>query len=658
MLFGKKNTEIGDLDYKCANNIKCLALDMINNSGSGHSGVCLSAGNIIYDIYARHLVFDKNNDKWINRDRFVLSNGHASALLYSCLYMCGYLDINDLKKFRTINSNTPGHPNCLVTKGVDVSTGVLGEGIGNAVGMAIAERFLNNRYKYNKNNSLIDHYTYVLCGDGDLMEGVSYEACSLAGSLGLSKLIILYDCNNCTADGDLTDVFDEDVLKRFEAMNFNTYAVSNKIEDIDNAIKLAKTSTSKPSFIMVKTILGEYSKYQNSYLAHSKVFSKEEIGEIKNSLGIRNVSFTVSGEAFSYFNDLVDSRNSIVSKWNKKFKSIFSNLKEHYKKEIKNLIDFKREILFDDIDVNLEMSQRDISKSILEKVFVNDNLCMIGSCDLARSTGVDINVSSFTKNNYGGKSIKFGVREHAMGAIMNGIALTGIKTFASTMLVFSDHLKPSIRMSALMGLDVTYIFSHDSFLVGEDGGTHEPIEQLVSLRSIPNLTLYRPYDVNEYIGSFKSIFDNKSVSVLITSKNDVLNSKYTKINDACKGGYVLKSEKNATGILIATGYEVLIALNIYERLKKEGIFVNVVSMPSIELFEKQSNSYKEKVLPLTFKKAVIEYASSYSWYKYVYGDKYLFTIDHFGKSGNKNDLAKEFSLDEDSIYVKVKDLLK
>lgn len=648
ILKNKNNNKITEMDYKVVNNIKTLALDMISNAGSGHSGVVLSAGNIIYDIYARHLVFNKNESNWINRDRFVLSGGHASALLYSTLYMCGFLEIEDLKNFRKIGSRTPGHPEYGVTPGVDVSTGPLGEGFANAVGMAIAERHLNEKLKYNKKNSLIDHYIYVLCGDGDLMEGVSYEAASIAGNLKLSKLIVLYDSNNCTSDSRTDYTFKENVLDRFKSMNWNTVLVNDDILEIDNAIEIAKKSD-KPTIIEVKTILGKGLKEEGNAICHSKVLTVDEISKIKNKFDIRDIPYSVSQDNYEYFNKLIDERcDGKIKEYDKlinKYSDIFNI--------------FNKKINVKDIDFDGLGAQREISNKILSKIVTKNNLIIGGSCDLSFSTGTKIDVDDFTSDNYGGQNILYGIREHAMGAIMNGIALSGIKTYGSTMLSFSDFLKPSLRMAALMKLPVIYIFSHDSILVGEDGPTHQPVEQLVSLRSIPNVTVFRPYDVNEIIGAYKCALDNNSgPSVIIISKNKVESSCLTRIKGVENGAYLVKENPLSTGILAASGYELKMALNIAERLEKENIYINVVSVPSIEMFEKMDEKYKESIFPVTMKKAVLEFSSSYSWYKYVYGDKYLFTVDNFGLSGDKDDVLKYFSLDEDTVYEKIKEILK
>lgn len=660
----KEKGSFNELDYKVVNNIKSLAIDMISAAGSGHPGIVLGAASIIYDIYARHLVFDNKNDKWINRDRFIMSAGHGSALLYATLYFSGFdISLEDLKNFRKLNSKTPGHPEYNVTPGVDMSTGPLGQGFATSVGMAIGERYLNKRYSYGK-NSLIDHYTYVLCGDGDLMEGISYEAASIAGNLGLGKLIVLYDSNNMTLDGNTKETFKENVLERFKAMNWDTSVVldGRNLDLIDNAIKKAKEVTDKPSIIEVKTTIGLGSKLENTNLVHGKPLEETDITSLKEKLGIRDVPFTILEDAFDYMKKQINDRNEkIINEYNKNLAIVLPKAKEEYRKEFENLLDGKNIISFKNVDIDIkeDLSGRDISSIILNKICKNNKLIIGGACDLASSTKTYIeDGNNFTSSSYDGRNILYGVREHASGAISSGIALSGIRNFTSTFLAFADYLKPSIRLASLMNLPVLYIFTHDSILVGEDGPTHEPIEQLVMLRSIPNLTVYRPGDANEILGAYKSIFKNNNPAALVLTKEKLKTYDITKINDVEKGGYIVLDYEKYNGIIIATGSELSTAIEISKKLETKHIYARVVSMPSIELFKKQSKEYQEEILPLTSKKIVIEFSSSYSWNEFVYNDKYLFTVDNFGKSGNKEDIKKELGIDIDTLYEKIEELLK
>ena len=658
------SNKMTDLDYKTVNNIKALAIDMINEAQSGHPGIALSCAPILYTLYAKHLVFDPKNDKWINRDRFVMSAGHGSSVLYSTLFMSGFnLTIDDLRAFRSINSKAPGHPVLDKTPGVDFSTGPLGQGIASAVGMAIAERFLNKRYSYTKKNSLIDHYTYCLCGDGDLMEGVSYEACSMAGLLGLGKLIVLYDSNNMTLDGPKETSSNEKVLERFRAMNWDVYQVNgNDLNAIDTAISKAKSRKDKPSLIEVKTILGLGSKLENTNLVHGKPLEEDDITLLKEKLEIRDIPFTVVSECYNKMTEEVLERNyKVIDKYNSLYE--FKNKKiSNFKDEFENLKnnDFKMNI---DFSLNKEDTEEQkgivISKKMLEKIITNENLVLNASADVFTSCNTYIeSMGDFTKNSCG-RNIHMGVREHAMGAILNGITACGIRCFGSCFLTFSDYLKPAIRSAALMKLPVIYIFTHDTLMNGQDGSSHIPVEQLVSLRSIPNVVVYRPCDANEIIGSYKSaINDLEHVSILIISKEKLNTLENTSINSVSKGAYILKDNTDLDACIISTGSEVETALYVAKRLEELGKKIRVVSMPSIEKFSMQDKKYLYDVLPKNCKRYVIEYSSSYSWYKFITNPSNMFTIDTFGKSGKKDDLLKEYKLDKDSILNKILKTLK
>ena len=667
ILTTSKKIEFTEQDYKVLNNIKALGIDMINEANSGHPGIVLGAAPILYDLFAKHLVFNPDDDKWINRDRFILSAGHGSALLYATLFMSGYpITIEDLKDFRKIDSITPGHPEYNKTPGIEATTGPLGQGFAMAVGMAMAEKFQNTRYLYSKDASLINHYTYVLCSDGDLMEGISYEAASIAGNLGLGKLIVLYDSNNVTLDNNTNETFKENVLDRFKAMNWDTFTANGEdLNEIDSAIARAREIKEKPSIIEFKTILGKGSKLQNTSDVHGKPLTEEDITYVKKSLGIRDVAFTVSNDSYSYMKEHIMERNlPLYDNWHKKFASIKDKIKEEYQVEIDKLIN--NDLAIDMKNFTLEITEdlceapRDTSHRILNKLITEELPVLVGSADVASSTKLYLdNMGNFLDKNPKGRNILFGVREHAMGAILNGLTLSEIRVIGSTFLTFSDYLKPAIRMSALMKLPVIYIFTHDSIEVGEDGPTHQPIEQLIGLRSIPNVTVYRPCDANEIIGAYKSAMKNingPSIIILSKDKTDILEA--TKINEVDKGGYILLDDNNIDGIIISTGKELSKALNITNKLKDQGINVRLVSMPSIERFNLQSAEYKEKILPLTIKKIVIEFSSPYSWYNFVYNEKYLFTVNEFGQSGNREDILNSFSLNEEIILNKIKDLLK
>lgn len=623
-------------DIKIINSIKGLSIDMINKAGSGHPGVALGAAPIIYTLYSRHLNIDLEDDKWVNRDRFVLSGGHASALLYSMLFYVGYLSLEELKNFRRINSKTPGHPE-IETRGVDISTGPLGQGIANGVGMAIAEKYYENTLSKD-----IDYYTYVMCGDGDLMEGISYEATSLAGTLNLNKLLLLYDSNNVSLDGNTNLTFDEDIKKRFESINWNYIKVlnGNDINEIDRAISMAKNSD-KPTIIEIKTIIGEGSMYEGTNKVHGTPLTDEDISNLKIKLNLSQVPFDVD------MNLVYEFRNYIKNRCKKKIVNIPSENIDIY-----SLINNFYENINEPLRVTNGKIMNLISNEL--KYFIG------GSADVSLSTKTYLlEKGVFSKDNYAGRNIYYGVREHAMGAISNGIASCGIRTFNSTFLAFSDYLKPSIRMSALMNLPVTYIFTHDSITIGSDGATHQPIEQLSMLRNIPNLIVFRPADANEILGCWNEILTHKYPSALVLSRNSSPLLKESDSKKVSRGAYIVRNEKSRlSAIIIATGTEVSMAINIADDLEKYGINIRVVSMPSIELFEENEEDYKESIIPTGYKTIVIEYSSSSDWYRYVRGEKYLININNFGKSGTKEEILEYYELDYESIKKYIIDLLK
>ena len=648
----KKDKNGNIVNKKIIDNIRGLSIDMINNAKSGHPGICLGAAPIIYSLYAYHLNVDPLDDKWINRDRLVLSAGHASALLYSTLFMSGFnITIDDLKKFRKLNSITPGHPEYGKTPGVDVSTGPLGEGIANAVGMAISEKYLRSFF----GSDLIDYNTYVFCSDGDLMEGVSYEAMSLAGHLALNKLIVLYDSNDTTLDGPLKNTFSEDIEKRVTSMRWNYYLVNNgeDINSLNDAISKAKLSD-KPAFIEIKTTIGKYSMYEGSNRVHGTSLSEEDIKSIKEKLNLRDVAFSVSDDAVNRMHELVSERiKEKKSIWNEKLLNLDMDKQDLFK----YLEDINKPIVLNDLyyDFNAENNEstRIASGKIINSIADNFSLFMGGSADVGSSTKSIIVKDDLLKRN-----ISFGVREHAMGGIINGMALSGITPFASTFLAFSDHLKPSIRMSAMMNLGVIYVFSHDSISVGEDGPTHQPVEQLIGLRSIPNLDVYRPADINETLGVYKNLLETRRPSAIILGRNkvDVLSS--TSVNDTKYGAYILEKEINKLdGIIIATGEEVSLASKVINNLKEKGHGIRLVSMPSIECFLRQSKKYRNDILPNDTKIFVIEASSSYSWDLFTKRE-YMFTVDTFGKSGSKDDLLNDYGFDIKKIENKIEELLK
>lgn len=647
------------IEEKIIGEIKSLGLDMIEEAGSGHPGIVLGAAPILYTLYLNHLRFDASNPNFYNRDRFIMSAGHGSSLLYSILYFAGYdLSLDDLKAFRRLNSKTPGHPEYRKTPGVEMTTGPLGQGFATAVGYAIAEK--HTEALINKKEKVIDYNIYCLCGDGDLMEGVSYEAASLAGSLKLDNLIVLYDSNKITMDGKIDNVFDEDITLRFESMHWNVLTTSDDPSDIDNAIIKAKEAD-KPTIIQVATTIGKDSSLAGSNKSHSGCFDKEEVSKIKTTLGVRDIPFTISNEAVEEFRGYIKERNKdLVTNFNERKET----LAEEEMSILNKLINPDKSIKLTTLDYTKPDDNEELlrisAKKVLNSYSLISPLIIGGNADTSSSTKIYLNeLTPFTKDNYIGRNINFGVREHAMASIANGLALAGYRPFVSTFLSFSDYLKPALRLTALMDLPVTYIFTHDSISIGQDGPTHQPVEQLVSLRAIPNMEVFRPADSNEVIGSFKTIYENNSPSSLIIGRGSIKILESTSISATSKGGYIVHNEeRKLDGVIIATGEEVTLALEVMQLLKEKGYDLRVVSMPSIERYNNLTKEEKEELLPLGVKKFVIEKGSSYSWYSFVYKDSYLFTLDKFGASGKTEEVNSFYGFTKEEISLKIEALLK
>ena len=647
-------------EEKIVDQIRTLGIDMIHEANSGHPGIVLGAAPIIYSLYAHHINIDVNHPNYFNRDRFIMSAGHGSALLYATLYMAGFnITLEELKQFRKIDSTTPGHPELGVTPGVDMTTGPLGQGIATAVGIAMAEKHLEAKYK-----NLIDFNTYVLCGDGDLMEGISYEASSLAGTLHLNKLIVLYDSNNICLDGETNKTFTENVLDRFTSQGWNTLYVEdgNNIAEINKKIEEAKTSTDKPTIIEIKTTIGKYSKYENTSKVHGSPLQEDDITKIKEKLGIRNIPFAISQSVKEEFELLIKERCEHLEE---KFMEKLSKEEDYVKEELSYFINQNKkidikELFYDAPEDNIE-SPRDTSSKILNSIVPKTPYLIGGSADLFAANKTYINdCSDYSKDNYLGKNIFFGVREHAMGAIINGFSLCGFRPYASTFLAFSDYLKPSLRLAAMMNLPNIYIFTHDSISVGEDGPTHQPIEQLLMLRSLPNMEVFRPADANEVIGSYKAILKKESGPSAITlSRNKLPILAETKANEVEKGAYIaLDTMKKPDAIIISSGEELHQVLIACKNLKEKGIECRVVSLPNLNRYLQQSDEYKEEILPVEIRKIVVEASSSYSWNKLIYNSKYLITLDEFGTSGNYKDVYKKYGFDAESLEEKIENILK
>ena len=651
-------------DKQCINSLKMLGIDMIDHAGSGHPGIVLGAANVLYTLYAKCLNINPKDPKWFNRDRFVLSAGHGSALLYATLYMSGYdLNISDLKNFRKLNSLTPGHPEYGVTPGVDTTTGPLGQGVASAVGMALAERYYREMFnKFNPTESLIDYYTYVLCGDGDLMEGISYEALSFAGTQNLNKLIVLYDANNISLDGPTSLTFTESVVDRMEDMGFAIQMIESDPDLIEKAIKKAKKSK-KPSFIYISSIIGEGSKYQNTNIVHGKPLDSDDLLSLRSNFGLSNAPFVLSAEILEFWHKKIYDRCAkYYEEWqnkrialcneNKNIKLIFKNID---KNELNIDFDLSNFAVSDDYVEDLRLTNQKIMNIIARKspFFIG------GSADLSSSTMASIlNEDFMSQDKPLNRNIPFGVREHAMGAILNGMSLCNLHVFGSTFLTFSDYLKPAIRMSALMSLPVNYVFTHDSILVGSDGPTHEPVEQLVSLRSIPNLNVFRPCDINEVLGVWDLAIKSKSPNAIIINRGELPKLVGTQAELVKYGAYMVKKEtKHLDAVLVGSGSEVEKLVRISDELDLLGIHTRVISMVSQELFDKQSPEYKEQLLPHNSQIICFELSTTNNYTKYT-SEKYIIGIDDFGYSGNRIDVEEKMLVNYDALKSRIEKMIR
>ena len=635
-----------NIDQLCINNIRVLCSEMIDKAKSGHPGMAIGATPILHVLYTRFLNATPNNPDWFNRDYFVLSGGHASSLLYTTLHLSGYpITMNDLQSFRSLGSITPGHPEIGVTPGVDATTGPLGQGIGEAVGIALAESYLNA-----KTDGLVNHYTYVLCGDGDIQEGISQEAFSIAGYHNLSKLIVLYDSNDVQLDGDVNKCFNENNKMKFESLGWSYQLVSdgNDCEAIAKAIKKAQKAN-KPSLIEVKTIIGFGTKNQGTSKVHGAPLPHDEVIEMRQNLGTE--AFTIPQEVYDYYKDTFISRgNKAYKKWNKEYKSSNNEILDKIIED--SFIDDFNNIL-PKFDETYNNPTRKAGGAILKEIAANHLGVIGGSADLASSVmsiGAD---GDYGVNNRTGRHINYGVREHAMGAISNGLAIHKLRPFASTFFAFVDYLKPAIRMSGLSHLPIVYIFSHDSIAVGEDGPTHHPIEQLTMIRSIPNVDVIRPADANETKEAYKIAFSKKDSPTCIVLSRQVLPTILKEEQtEVCKGAYIVSDsiKEIPDGILMASGSELCITLEAKEILKQQGLDIRVVSIPSTTLFDKQPIEYKEKILPsCVSRKMVVEMSEGAHYYKYVGCNGLVYGINKFGVSASGPVLIKEYGFTKENI---------
>lgn len=649
-----------ELDKLCINSIRVLSADAIEKSKSGHPGLPLGAATMAYTLWSK-MNHNGKNPNWDNRDRFILSAGHGSMLEYSLLHLFGYgIIIEDIKNFRQVGSLTPGHPEYGHTPGVEITTGPLGQGICNAVGMAIAEAHLAE--KFNKPGyKVVNHNTYAIVGDGCLMEGISGEASSLAGTLGLGKLIVLYDSNNISIEGNTDIAFREDVAKRYEAYNWQVIKVNdgNDIEAIENAIEEAKRETTKPSMIIVKNKIGfGCPAKQGKASAHGEPLGAENVKAMKENLGWKQEDFYVPSEVYSNMDNYIKAGVEKERSWNNLFedyKNEYPELAEEYSKWMAEEIDSEALLNNEEFwSFDKEMATRESSGIIINRLANLIPNLIGGSADLAPSNKTYMSEKGdFSAEDRSGRNLHFGVREHAMAAIANGIyAHGGLKVFCATFFVFSDYMKGAMRLSSLMNLPVAYVLTHDSIGVGEDGPTHQPIEQLAALRSMPNMTVFRPADSKETAAAWYYAVTNAT-----TPTSLVLTRQKLPLYDGCakralRGGYILKDSKKETPdvILMASGSEVELIYKAADELEAKGIDARVVSIPSFEIFNAQDEEYKESVLPNSVRKRVaVEALTSFGWYQYVGLDGRIISLDTFGASGNAAALFKQFGFTVENV---------
>ncbi|MCP6759031.1 MAG: transketolase [Fischerella sp. CENA71] len=662
------------LEELCINSIRFLAIDAVEKAKSGHPGLPMGAAPMAFVLWDRFMRFNPKNPYWFNRDRFVLSAGHGCMLQYALLHLTGYdsVQLEDIKQFRQWGSKTPGHPENFETPGVEVTTGPLGQGIANAVGLAMAEAHL--AAKFNKSDAkIVDHYTYVILGDGCNMEGVSGEACSLAGHLGLGKLIALYDDNHISIDGSTDISFTEDVGKRFEAYGWHVQVVSDgdtNLEAIDKAIAAAKAVTDKPSLIKVRTTIGYGSPNKaNTAGVHGAALGGDEVTATRNNLGWEHEPFDIPEDALKHFRKAVERGAEYESDWNK----VFADYKAKYPQEA---AEFERQISgklpegWEKALPTYEPGSKAIATRKTSEMTLNALAPVLpemigGSADLTHSNLTELKgAGDFQKGQYQNRNLRFGVREHGMGSICNGIALhgSGLIPYCATFLVFADYMRAAIRLSALSQAGVIYVMTHDSIGLGEDGPTHQPVETIASLRVIPNLTVIRPADGNETSGAYKVAIENanqKRPTLLALSRQNLPQLEGSSIEGVTKGAYILSdSEGTPDIILIGTGSEVPLCVDAATKLRAEGKKVRVVSMPSWELFDAQNESYRESVLPKAIKKRLaVEAASSFGWCRYLGDEGAMISVDRFGVSAPGGTIMEKFGYTVDNVVAKAKELL-
>lgn len=660
------------IENQSINTLRFLAVDAIQKANSGHPGMPMGTAPIAFYLFTKFMKHNPANSKWINRDRFILSAGHGSMLLYGILHLCGYkISLEDLKSFRQWGSNTPGHPEFTLTDGIETTTGPLGQGFANAVGMAITQNYLASMFNKG-NHKIIDHYIYGICSDGDLMEGVSHEAASLAGHLRLNKIIFFYDDNGITIDGKTSLSFSENIRKRFESYNWHIENVTdvNDIFQIDKAVRHAH-AIEKPTLIITKTHIGYGSpNKQDSEKSHGAPLGEEEIILTKKKLGWNyKEAFTIPTEVQKFFEDLKTAFQENENKWNE----LFDNYKSHYPNEADNLIKIMNGNYGDDWKAKLPIYQddgkkiatRQISGKVLNILSESLPTLIGGSADLAPSNNTYLeNKGDYSGENYSGRNFHFGIREHGMASILNGMAMYGgVIPYGGTFLVFSDYLRPAIRLASLSKVKTIYIFTHDSIGLGEDGPTHQPVEQIASLRAIPGLVDLRPADANETVFAWQYAIEHKNspVALFLTRQGVAIidQKKYNNAGNLKHGAYILKDCLGKPEIiLMASGSEVHLIIHAAEKLEKEGKRVRVVSFPSWYLFEKQHEEYKNLVLPKDVKiKVAVEAGVSLGWHKYIGESGKIISLERFGASAPDKILFEKFGFTVENIITSVQEII-
>jgi len=659
------------IEKKAIDTIRVLAIDAIEKARSGHPGLPMGAAPMGYTLWHRHLLIDPADPKWPDRDRFVLSAGHGSMLQYALLHLAGFpLTMDDIKNFRQLGSLTPGHPEFGHTAGVETTTGPLGQGIANAVGMAIAERMLAARFN-RPGHTVVDHRTYVLCGDGDLMEGISYEAAALAGHLGLGKLIVLYDSNDISLDGPTSLAFTEDVVKRFEACGWQVRTVQNgdtDISAIDRAIAASKMDAGRPSLIVVKTTIGYGApNKQGTEAAHGAPLGEKEAPLARAALGhAATPPFTVDKEVYQHFSAIAErgkarhaAWRTVAEKWAKAFPELAA--------EWKNGVNLDAGTLFEQalpaFKTGDKVPTRKANGMALNAVAKHIPWLVGGDADLSCSTLTAIEGGgTFSKETPAGRNLRFGVREHAMGAIANGIACHGgLRPYTATFFSFVDYMRPAVRLAALCNLPVIFIFTHDSLAVGEDGPTHQPVEQLASIRCIPGLTVIRPSDATEVNAAWKLIMRHTDGPVALILSRQALpvldRASLAPAEELERGAYLLADAVDPRATLLATGSEVALALEARRSLAEQGIAVRVVSMPSQDIFDRQEVAYRERILPRSIPTIAIEAGSTFGWHRYVGDTGITIGIDRFGASGPGDTVMAHFGFTASSVTERIRGLL-